>query len=97
MLQLTSFVYVCINKLVHAVFDNYFSYISNIHDYSTGQAARGDIFSERKNTLQYEIKSVRYTGTKSRNTIPVEIRRSPRSISNFRSNFLTFLLSGYSS
>ena len=64
-LQLTSFVYACINKLAPAVFDNYFNYISNIHDYSTRQAARGDIFVERKNTLQYGIKSVRYAGTKS--------------------------------
>ena len=59
------------------MFDNYFNYISNIHDKSTRQAARGDVFVERKNTLQYEIKSVRYDGTISWNTIPVEIRRSP--------------------
>ena len=35
MLQLTSFVYACTNKLAPAVFDKYFNYISNIHDYST--------------------------------------------------------------
>ena len=64
-LQLTSFVYTCISKLAPAVFDNYFNYISGIHDYSTRQAARGDIFVERKNTLQYGIKSVRCAGTKS--------------------------------
>ena len=68
------------------MFGNYFNYNSNIHDYSTRMAARGDIFVERKNTMQYGIKSVRYAGTKSRNTIPIEIRRSP-SISTFRSNF----------
>ena len=34
-LQLTSFVYACINKLAPAVFDSYFNYISNIHEYST--------------------------------------------------------------
>ena len=90
-LQLTSFVYACINKLASAVFDNYLKYISNIHDCSTRQAARGDIFVERKNTMQYGIKSVRYAGTKSWNTIPIEIRRSP-SISTFWSNFLKFLL-----
>ena len=43
MLQLTSFVYAYINKLAPPVFDNYFNYISNIHDHSTGQAARGTV------------------------------------------------------
>ena len=93
-LQLTSFVYACINKFAPVVLDNYANYISNIHDYSIRQACRGDIFVERKNTMQYGIKSVRYAGTKSWNTIPIEIRRSP-SISIIRSNFLKFLLSGY--
>ena len=96
-LQLTSFVYACISKLAPAVFDNYFNYISNIYDYSTRQAARGDIFVERKNTIHYGIKSVRYAGSKSWNTIPIEIRRSPSISINLRSNFLKFLLSGYSS
>ena len=96
MLQLASFVYACISRLAPPVFDNYLNYISNIHDHSTKQATRGDIFVERKNTMQYGIKSVRYAGTKSWNTVPTEIRRSP-SISTFRSNVLKVLLSGYSS
>ena len=91
-LQLTSFVYACINKLAPAVFDNYFRYIFNIHDYSIRQAAGGNIFVERKSTWQYGIKSVKHAGTKSCNTIPIEIR-SP-SILTLRSNFLKFLLSG---
>ena len=95
-LQLASFVHACISRLAPPVFDNYFNCISNIHDYSTRQATRGDIFVERKNTIKYGIKSVRYAGTKSWNTIPIEIGRPP-SISTFRSNFLKFLLSGYSS
>ena len=70
MLQLASFVYACINRLAPPVFDNYFNYISNIHDHSTRQATRGDIFVERKNTMQCGIKSVRYAGTQSWNTIP---------------------------
>ena len=95
-LQLASFVYACINRLAPPVFDNYFNYISNIHDHYTRQAARGDIFIERRNTMQYGIKTVRYAGTQLWNSIPIEIRRSPF-ISTFRSNFLKFLLSGYSS
>ena len=94
MLQLASFFHACINKLAPPVFDNYFNYISNM--IRARQAARGDIFVERKNTVQYGIKSVRCAGTKSWDTIPIEIGRSP-SISTFRSNFLNFLLSGYSS
>ena len=54
------------------------------------------ILVERKNTTQYGIKSVRYADTKSWNTTPIEIRRSP-SISTVRSNFQKFLLPGYSS
>ena len=95
MLQLASFVYACINRLAHPVFDNYFNYVSNIHDHSTRQETKGDIFVEKKNTVQYGIKSVRYAGTRSWNTIPIEIRRST-SISTLRYNFLQFLLSGYS-
>ena len=95
-LQLASFVYACMNRLAPPVFDNYFNYISNIHDHNTRQADRGDIFIERRNTMQYGIKTVRYAGTQLWNSIPIEIRRSP-SISTFRSNFLKFLLSGYSS
>ena len=95
-LQLASFVYACINRLAPPVFDNYFNYISNIHDHNTRQAARDDIFIERRNTMQYGIKTVRYAGTQLWNSIPIEIRRSPF-ISTFRSNFLKFLLSGYSS
>ena len=64
-LQLTSSVYAYINKLAPAVFGNYFNHTSNIHDYSTRQADRVDIFVVMKNTLQYGIKSVRYAGTKS--------------------------------
>ena len=63
-LQFTSFVNVCNNKLAPAVFDNYFNYIYNIYEFCTRQAASGDIFVERKNTLQYGIKSVKYAGTK---------------------------------
>ena len=88
MLQLAAFVYACIIRLAAPVFDNC--------DHSRRQATRGDIFVERKNTMQYGIKSVRYAGTKSWNTIPIEIRRSS-AISTFGSNFLKFLLSGYSS
>ena len=96
MLQLASFVCACINILAHPVFDNYFNYISNIHDHSTRQETKGDIFVERKNTMQYGIKSFRSDGTKLWQTIPIEIRTSP-SISTFRSNFLKLLLPGYSS
>ena len=46
MLQLASFVYACINRLAPPVFDNYFNYISDIHDHSTRQATRGDDFVE---------------------------------------------------
>ena len=57
-LQLSSFVYECINNIspVH----NYFNKILNIHQISTRQAVRGDLFVEHRSTIQYGIRSIQY-------------------------------------
>ena len=46
-LQLSSFVYECINKISLVYFQNYFNKILNIHQISTRQAVRGDLYVEQ--------------------------------------------------
>ena len=43
----------------------------------TKQASRDDIFMTRKNTLQYGLRSVRFAGAKSWNSISDDIKKSP--------------------
>ena len=45
-LQLSSFVYECMNNISPVRFQNYFNKILNIHKISTRQAVRGDLFYE---------------------------------------------------
>ena len=63
-LQLSSFGYECINNIFHVYFLNYFNKILNIHQISTRQAFRGDLFVEHRNTIQYGIHSVHYFGAR---------------------------------
>ena len=57
-LQLSSFVYECINNISPLYFQNYFNKILNMHQISTRQAARGDLFVEHRNAIQYGIRKI---------------------------------------
>ena len=53
--QMVSFVYDCHYKLAPVHFHFYFKPSSEVHDYNTCMASRGDLFLERKHTFQYGI------------------------------------------
>ena len=82
-LKLFLFVYESVNRISPSVFHNFFEILSDVHQHDTRQARKGDIFMTRHNTLQYGERSIRYTGAKSWNNIPFNIKQSP-SVTSFR-------------
>ena len=82
-LKLLLFVYESVNRISPSVFHNFFEILSDVHQHDTRQARKGDIFMTRHNTLQYGERSIRYTGAKSWNNIPFNIKQSP-SVTSFR-------------
>ena len=76
-LKLLSFVFECVNKISPSYFHDYFTLLSSVHQYDTRQARMGSIFLNRRNTLQYGIRSVRYTGAKFWNELPSIIKQCP--------------------
>ena len=91
-LKLLSFVYECINKTSPSYFHDYFTLLSSVHQYDTRQARMGGIFLNRRNTLQYGIRSVRYTGAKSWNELPIIIKQCPSKL-RFRQQLKVHLFS----
>ena len=89
-LKLLSFVYECINKTSPSYFHDYFTLLSSVHQYDTRQARMGGIFLNRRNTLQYGIRSVRYTGAKSWNELPIIIKQCPSKL-RFRQQYTTLM------
>ena len=91
-LQLLSFVYDCHNKLSPVHFQEYFVPCSQVHRFNTRLASRGDLFLERKNTFQYGIRSIEFTGARLWNMLPVPLRESS-SAAIFRAELKKHLLS----
>ena len=60
--QLLSFVYDFQQKIAPAYFHKFFVQCAQIHSYCTRLAFRGNLFLERKNTFQYDIRSIEYNG-----------------------------------
>ena len=55
----------------------------------------GNLFLQRRNTDQYGIRSVQYSGVKSWNSVPAKIRLSTY-ITKFRSELKKYYISFYS-
>ena len=91
-LQLSSFVYECINNISPVHFKNYFNKILNIRQILTQQAVRGDLFVEHRSMIQYGIRSIQYLGARIWNDLPLLIRNSP-SVTNLKKKPLRFTLS----
>ena len=68
--------YESVNKISPSFFHDFFETLTTVHHYDTRQASRGDIFMTRKNTLQYGLRSVRFAGAKSWNSISDDIKKS---------------------
>ena len=89
-LKLLTFVYNCVNKISPSCFHSFFDLVESVHQQGTRQVSKNYIFLTQKNTLQFGLRSVRYYGAKCWNDIPVDIKRSPSSIS-FRRKLKAFL------
>ena len=89
-LKLLSFAYDCVNKISPSCFHSFFDLVQSVHQHCTRQATKNDIFLTQKNTSQYGLRSVRYFGAKCWNDIPMDIKKSPSTIS-FRRKLKAFL------
>ena len=94
-LYISFFAYECVNNITPIHFSDYFTQISEFHQYNTRSASHDDLFLVRKNTVQYGLCSICFNGVKSWNTILTDVRNSP-SISIFKKKLKKFLLDSYS-
>ena len=82
-LDILLFVYECVNGLSPAYFPDFFNLLSNKHMFMTRQSTKGNLFLERRNTDQYGIRSIQFSGVKLWNSIPPNIR-AWKSLNTFR-------------
>ena len=68
--------------------------LSSTNVIETRQATMGNLFLQRRNTDQYGIRSVQYSGVKLWNSVPAEIRLST-SITKFRSELKKYYITFY--
>ena len=71
--------------------------LTQIHEHDTRQAGKGDILLIRKNTSRYGLKSIRYAGAKSWNSISHVIKQAPTVISFRRKLKVHFFATNYQS
>ena len=96
-MKLLTFVYEAVNKSSPSCFHEFFDVLSQVHQHDTRQARKGDILLTRKNTLQYGLKSIRYAGAKSWNSISHVIKQAP-TVMSFRHQLkLHFFTNNYKS
>ena len=93
-LQVTSFVYECLNSLAPIYFREYFTSIQSIHSIGTRQSKKGDLYALRCNTTQYGLRSIHFSGVRIWNSLPVEIRNS-QSLPNFKKKMKAYIFSFY--
>ena len=84
--------YESVNMISPLIFHNYFEALTAVHQFDTRQASKGDMFMSRKSTLQYGLRSVRYAGAKSWNSVSDVIKQSS-SVSIFRLELKSYILS----
>ena len=83
-LKLLSFVYDCVNKIPPSCFHSFFDLVQSVHQHGTRQATKDGIVLTQKNTAQYGLRPVRYFEAKCWNDIPLDIKKSPSTISFHR-------------
>ena len=84
--------YESVNMISPSIFHKYFETLTAVHQFDTRQTTKGDMFMSRKSTLQYGLRSVRYSGAKSWNSVSDVIKQSP-SVSIFRLELKSYILS----
>ncbi len=90
-LKLLTFVYESIHKMSPSCFHNLFCLSLYVHQYSTRQASRGNIYLTQKNTVRYGLNSLGYLGAKLWNELPDDIRTA-KSKALFKSKLKTHLI-----
>ena len=83
--------YESVNKISPSFFHNFFETVTAVNHCDTRQASRCDIFRIRRNTLQYGLRSVRFAGVKSWNSISDDTEKSP-SVFTFRRKLKSHIL-----
>ena len=94
--HISLFVYECVNGLSPAYFADFFNLLSNKHMFMTRQSTKGNLFLERRNTDQYGIRSIQFSGVKLWNSIPPNIRAS-KSLNTFRNELNKYNISFHTS
>ena len=82
--------YESVNKIFPLFSHNFFETLTAVQ--GTRQASKGDIFMSRKSTLQSGLRSGRYAGAKSWNSISDVIKQSPF-VFIFRLKLKSYILS----
>ena len=90
-LKLLTFVYESIHKMSPSCFHNLFCLSLYVHQYSTRQASRGNIYLTQKNTVRYGLNSLGYLGAKLWNELPDDTRTA-KSKALFKSKLKTHLI-----
>ena len=75
-IKLLTFVYESVNEHSPSCCHEFFYLLTQVHQHDTRQARKGDVLLTCKNTLQYGLKSIRYAGAKSWNSIPHVIKQA---------------------
>ena len=63
-LHISLFVYECVSGLSPAYFADFLNLLSNKHTFMIRQSTKGNLFLERRNTDQYGIRSIQFSGVK---------------------------------
>ena len=94
-LQVLSFVYQWSHNLLPPCFSDYFKFSSSVHSYSTRQSCDGNLYVTSVNTTQYGLRSLKSTGPRLWNSLPLDITKS-NSFSLFRKALKNYMLDCYS-
>ena len=84
-IKLLCFVYESIRKPNPYCFDDFFLFNSDVHEYSTRQSNRGDVFRNHKNSFWYGLRSIRQMGAKAWNELPKMLKNSTSKFSFLKS------------
>ena len=75
-LQVLSFVYQWSRGLLAPCFNEYFKFTYFVHSYSTRQSCKRNLYVASVNTTQYGLRSLKFTGPRLWNSLPIRIINS---------------------
>ena len=74
--QILSFVYQWSHRILPLCFNDYFKFTSSVHRYSACQSCHGNLYITSVNTIQYGLRSLKFTGSCLWNSLPTSISKS---------------------